>query len=89
MKESDYVMTYFHISDLEHHPYKMMSREAYESYFKQPGTFKNRFTRMMKRCIGSSGAFDKMCNLVRAFDYVNLEEADRAIDWNKAKVVEL
>lgn len=89
MKASDYVMTYFHISDLEHHPYKMMSREAYESYFKQPGTFKNRFTRMMKRCIGSSGAFDKMCNLVRAFDYVNLEEADKAIDWNEAKVVEV
>ena len=89
MKESDYVMTYFHISDLEHHPYKMMTREAYESYFKQPGTFKNRFTRMMKRCIGSSGAFDKMCNLVRALDYVNLEEADKAIDWNEAKVVEV
>lgn len=89
MKESDYVMTYFHISDLEHHPYKMMSREAYESYFKQPGTFKNRFTRMMKRCIGSSGAFDKMCNLVRAFDYVDLEEADKAIEWSMAKVVEV
>lgn len=89
MKESDYVMTYFHISDLEHHPYKMMSREAYESYFKQPGTFKNRFIRMTKRCIGSSGAFDKMCNLVRAFDYVNIEQADKAIDWNEANVVEL
>lgn len=89
MKESDYVMTYFHISDLEHHPYKMMSREAYESYFKQPGTFKNRFTRMIKRSLGSSGAFDKMCDLVRAFDYVNLEEADKTIDWDKAKVVEL
>ena len=89
MKESNYVMTYFHISDLEHHPYKMMSREAYESYFKQPGTFKNRFTRMMKRCIGSSGAFDKMCNLVRAFDYVNLERADKAIDWRNEKTIEL
>lgn len=89
MKASDYVMTYFHISDLEHHPYKMMNREAYESYFKQPGTFKNRFSRMIKTSLGSSDAFDKMCNLVRAFDYMNMEEADKAIDWKNAKKVEL
>lgn len=85
MKASDYVMTYFHIGDLEHHPYKMMTREAYESYFKQPGTFKNRFVRMVKHSLGSSGAFDKMCNLVRAFEYMNLEEADKMIDWKEAE----
>lgn len=89
MKRSDYVMTYFHINDLEHHPYKMMSREAYESYFKQPGTFKNRFTRMIKQSLGSSGAFDKMCNLVRDFDYVNLEGADKVIEWDNSEIVEL
>lgn len=42
----------------------------------------------MKRCLGSSGAFDKMCALVRAFDYVNLEEADKAIEWDNSDVVE-
>lgn len=89
MKSSDYVMTYFHIGDLEHHPFKMMTKEAYESYFKQCGTFKNRFIRMIKGSIGSRGAFDKMCNLVRAFDYVNLEDADKMIEWGKAKVVKL
>lgn len=89
MKSSDYVMTYIHINDLEHHPYKMMTKEAYESYFKQTGTFKNRFVRMIKGSIGSGGAFDKMCYIVRLFDYVNLEDADKTIDWNKAKVVEV
>lgn len=89
MRASDYVMTYFHINDLEYHPYKLMTREAYESYFKQSGTFKNRLVRMVKGSIGSGCAFDKMCSLVRAFDYVNLEEADKAIDWKDAKVVQL
>ena len=89
MKESDFVMTYFHINDLEHHPYKMMSREAYECYFKQAGTFRNRFTRMVKRSLGSRGAFEKMCNLMRSFDYVNVEKAEKLIDWGKAEIVEL
>ena len=89
MKASDYVMTYFHINDLEHHPYKMMTKEEYESYFKQSGTFKNRFIRMVKHSLGSRGAFDKMCNLVCAFDYLNLEEADKMIEWGEAKIVEL
>lgn len=89
IRHSDYTMTYFHIGDLEHHPYKMMSKEFYESYFKEPGTFKNRFIRMIKHSIGTSGAFDKMCSIVRSIDYVNLSDADCSIDWSTAKVISL
>lgn len=89
MTNSDYVMTYFHIGDLMHQPYRMKTREEFESYFKESGTFRNRFTRMIKHSLGTKGAFDKMCKLVRAFDYTNLEEADKSVLWESAKVVEL
>lgn len=89
MKESDYVMTYFHISDLEHHPYKLLEKDVYESYYKQSGTLINRFVKMVKKSLGSRSAFDKMCDLVRSFDYENLDKADKIIDWKKTKVVEL
>jgi len=90
MQEADYAMTYFHIGDLEHQPYKMMTKEDYEAYFHVTGSFKNRFTRMVKRSLGTKGgAFDKMCSLVRGMEFVNLEEADRRIDWKAAKIVEL
>lgn len=89
IKESDYVMTYFHINDLEYHPFKMMTKESYERYFKRPGTFKNRFSRMIKRSLGSNGAFEKMSNLIRSFDFVNLEMADDSINWSNVKVIEI
>jgi len=89
MKRSNYNMTYFHIGDLEYHPYRMTSKEYHEMYYKEPGTFKNRFVRMVKYSLGTKGAFDKMCELVRTFDFVNLEEADKVIDWNNVKTVAL
>ena len=89
MRKSDYAMTYFHISDLENHPYKLLERDVYESYYKQSGTLKNRFVKMVKKSLGSRGAFDKMCDLLRSFDYMNLEEADKKINWEIMRVVEL
>jgi len=85
----DYVMTYFHIGDLEYCPLKMLSSEQYEQYFNQPGTFKRRFLRMIKNHIGTKGAFDKMCDVVKSFEFVNLDTADSRIGWSKAKTVEL
>lgn len=89
MAASDYAMTYFHIGDLEYHKMKMEPKEDFESYYKVPGTFKNRFTRMVKQGLGTKRAFDKMCKLVSAFDFANLDEADSSIEWEYAKVVEL
>lgn len=89
MKRSDYNMTYFHIGDLEHHPYKMMTKTEYESYFNESGTFKNRFARMIKHSLGTNGAFDKMCDLVRSFEYINLDVADKSIDWKNTTTISL
>jgi len=87
MHNSEYVMTYFHIGDLEATKMEMMPKEEYERYFKSKGTFKNRFIRMIKHSLGTQKAFDKMCTLVNGFDYLCVDEADKLLDWNKVEQV--
>lgn len=87
MAKSDYSMTYFHIGDLVSLVPKMMTKSEYESYFKQSGTFKNRLTRYVKSNLGIKGAFDKMIKLIQTEEFVNLEQADQAIDWQQAHSV--
>ena len=82
MKRADYAMTYFHINDLVQEMNGVMTKEAYESYFKEPGTLLNRYKRYVKSNLGKKSAFDKLMKLVQTTDFVNLEEADSQIDWN-------
>ncbi len=82
MKRADYAMTYFHINDLVEEMNGVMTKEAYESYFKEPGTLLNRYKRYVKSNLGKKSAFDKLMKLVKMTDFVNLEEADSQIDWN-------
>ena len=89
MNKHNYAMNYFHIADLLPVSNKVMSREAYEKYFKEPGTLLNRYKRYIKSNFGKSGAWDKLQKLINSTDYVNLDQADSAIDWSKAKVIEL
>lgn len=89
MRKEDYNMCYFHISDLEYHKMQMEEKKVFEEYYKIPPTLKNRTIRMIKSCIGTKGAFDKMVKLVSTFDYLSLEDADNIIDWNKAQTIEL
>ncbi len=89
MNSSDYAMTYFHINDLIAEPKKLMSREAYESYFKEPGTLINRYKRFIKSNIGTGDAMGKLCRLLRENDFINIQEADKQIDWEKTPVVQL
>lgn len=88
-QKQDYMITYFHIADLEYVKMYLDTKEYFETYFKQPATLKNRTVRMFKRSVGTKGAFDKMCRLVRTFDFVNLEEADSMIEWNKTNTISL
>lgn len=89
MSKREYGMCYFHIADLLHKPYKMSSKQDFINYYKVAPTFKNRFTRMIKSSIGTKGAFDKMKKLLSSIDFINIEKADKVIDWNNTKVVEL
>lgn len=89
MRESNYAISYFHIGDVVPLFDKFISKELYESYFKEPGTFTDRLKRSIKSNLGISGAFGKMCNLIRDTDFISIGEADGQVDWSKAKVVEL
>lgn len=82
MKRTDYAMTYFHINDLVQEMNGLMTKEVYESYFKEPGTLLNRYKRYVKSNLGKKSAFDKLIKLINTTDFVNLDEADLQIDWN-------
>lgn len=89
MKRADYAMTYFHINDLVQEMNGVMTKEAYESYFKEPGTLLNRYKRYVKSNLGKKSAFDKLMKLIKTTDFVNLEETDSQIDWNVQPLVNL
>ena len=89
MKSRDYNICYFHLSDLVHETVKMMSKEEYEAYFKEPGTLKNRFVRYMKSNVGTGDAYGKMVKLLSNHSFVNLKGAERIIDWNKITTIKL
>ena len=78
---SKYAMTYFHIGDLIHNKGGVMSKTEYETYFKEPGTLKNRLVRYVKSNLGTKGAFDKMSKLIKEEEFVSLSVADQMIDW--------
>lgn len=84
MNKNTYSMTYFHIIDLVPENTGLVSRREYEEYFKEPGNLKNRYMRYLKSNLGKKTAFSKLLKLIETEEFVNLEEADRQIDWNKA-----
>lgn len=83
MKEKPYSMCYFHIGDLLPETSGLMSREAYEDYFKEKGSLINRYKRYFKSNFGKKNAWKKLEKLVRSFDFNNLEMSDRSMDWNQ------
>lgn len=82
MKRQTYSMTYFHIGDLLSEMKRMMTREEYEEYFKEKGNLLNRYKRYIKSNLGTKGAFNKLVELIRSEEFINLAEADSRIDWN-------
>ena len=89
MKKSPYAMCYFHIGDLVPESNGVMSKEAYETYFKEKGTLKARYVRYLKSNLGKKNAFQKMMRLIDDMEFVGLQQADREMDWEVAKVVKL
>ncbi len=87
MTKSDYTMSYFHIGDLIPESSGMPSREEFERYYKIPGTLKNRYLRYIKTNLGKKKAFAKMMRLINTEDYINLEQADKMIDWEQVPSV--
>lgn len=89
MKKSDYNMCYFHIGDLLPRPKKPMTKEEYEEYFREPGTFINRYKRYLKACLGRNAIFEKMDKLISSNHFIGLKEANENINWDNVPRIRL
>ena len=89
MHHSAYNMCYFHIEDLVGENRGVISKEEFESYYKIPGTLKNRYMRYFKENYGKSRAISKIISLISTIDFVCIESADQLIDWEQAVTVNL
>lgn len=89
MNKYPFSICYFHIGDLLPETNGVMSKEAYEEYFKENGTVVNRYKRYFKSNYGKKGAWKKLERLVRTYDFTNLDLADKSINWTKCPQKEL
>ena len=89
IEQMDYVMFYFHINDLIEESSKFMSKVAYEEYFKEPGTLKNRLARYVKSNIGKGSAKKKLKALLNQYEFMNVEQAAESIRWEKQPQIKL
>ena len=87
IRRGGYAIVYFHIGDLIHKEGGMMSRKAYENYFKENGSFVNRFKRYVKSNLGTKNAFSKMERLLETVPFVNVREASESILWDKIRII--
>lgn len=89
MASAEYSMTYFHIGDFLSEMKKVMSKNQYEKYFKEPGTVKARYIRYIKSNLGRKTSFSKLMKLVNATDFISLDQATSNMDWGRSPVVNL
>lgn len=89
IKERNYIMTYFHIGDLMAENKGIMTKVAYEKYFKEKGTLLNRYKRYVKSNLGTKSAFQKLKTLISTTNFISIEEADKIIDWGTTSIVKI
>lgn len=87
MELSDYVMCYFHIADLLDFKSKLMTKEEFERYFDEPGSFSNRLKRYAKSNIGRTRAFRGLNSLLNDFSFYSISNAsDNLETYTKIKL---
>jgi polysaccharide deacetylase family protein (PEP-CTERM system associated) len=89
MKHRDYNICYFHLADLIQQGSKLMSKQAYEDYFKEPGTLKNRLNRYVKRNIRIGDTYEKFNAVLQDFDFISIRKSQELIRWDIVKRIEL
>lgn len=89
INKMNYGMFYFHIADLIKESKNFMSRQAYESYFKESGSFKDRLVRYVKSNIAVGNTLDKLISILETFNFMGVEDAVSIIDWNSTKNIKL
>ncbi|MCH4155056.1 MAG: polysaccharide deacetylase family protein [Muribaculaceae bacterium] len=70
--KSNYVMGYFHPSDFDPNQPKMKYLPIYQQW---------------KNSVGLKSSFNKFKKYLSDFEFINIEQADIKIDWNKAKTI--
>ncbi len=74
MKRSDYVMTYLHPRDFDVEQPMIEGLSAFRKF---------------KSYVGIKGSLRKLDRLIEDFKFVDLQEADRSIEWSKSKIISL
>lgn len=74
MGKRDYNICYFHIADLLTEKTHKLTREEYETYFKEKGTWIRRELRYFKSNVGRSGALAKFDKILASFPFTSIEE---------------
>mgnify|MGYP001170030004 CR=1 FL=1 len=72
--KSGYMMTYFHPRDFD---------------YNQPRLKNLLIERYFKSYIGIKGAFSKFEKLLANYDFINIEQAEKEIDWTKTEILDL
>lgn len=73
-KKSTYLMTYFHPRDFDPH---------------QPKIDYLPFQRKFKSYVGLAKSFTKFQKFLKDFHFVGIDEADKNIDWNNVRIIDL
>ncbi len=89
LNHSEYAMMYFHISDLAAIKSKFLSRKSYEEYYKEDGLFFRRCKRYFKDNFTFGNTIDKFKIIIKNNNFINLETADKLIDWNMINIINL
>lgn len=79
ISKGDYVMTYFHIKDFDRDQKRKLENFHGESAV----------IRYLKNYYGLDNNFNKFQMLVNDFDFVNVAQADRMIDWENSPNIEI
>lgn len=74
IKKSDYVMTYFHPRDIDH---------------AQPMINELRLNRKIKSYYGLSSCLKKLEKLISDFEFVDLDTADKNINWSNSEIMKI
>jgi len=74
MKNSNYVMTYFHPRDFDKN---------------QPMINELSFIRKFKSYYGLGGAFNKLERLITDFEFIDLDQAVKKVEWDKVKRIQV
>ncbi len=73
-KHSQYVMSYFHPSDID---------------INQPNITTLPLLRQIKNRVGLRGTFKKISKYIHDFDFVTIQEADKMINWDKVETISI